>query len=217
MSYLSSSSRSSSLIVISDHEEEKVESSNKRQKVSTSIKISTVEVKTKKESPLKGTTRMSKVDSIQRYRRLSNSIVTKKWNESIFPTLNRIRHGDMECWQSSLASQGSGYCQIQLNGSGYGDTKGYYLCHLWSMRYHNRIPDSLPYLDPDCSHRCHNKRCCNPDHLIFEEGRNNKRRNVCPFKVHGTLICPFIHDGPACLTAHSDFEENGKRTFEGYD
>jgi len=179
----------------------------------------------KQESPLKGTKRMSKVDSIERYRRLKDDLVAKKWNSTILPSITKRVHTsesnqlDSECWESSIATQGSGYCQLQLNGSGYGNSQGYYLLHIWSLRYHDRIPpaSSMPLDDPDASHLCHNKRCLNPDHLIFESGKNNKRRNVCPCMVEGKLICPYIHNGPACIHPHSKFELNGTRLFGGYE
>jgi hypothetical protein len=168
-------------------------------------------------SPLKGRKRMTKSDSIERYRALSDDLVKKKWKETILPTITKKTYGNHECWESSVATQGIGYCQLQLNGRNYGTQQGFYLLHIWSMRYHERIPADLSYVgDPDCSHLCHNKRCVNPDHLVFEEGRNNKRRNVCPHIIDGILICPFIHDGPACRHPHCDFEVGGVRRFAGY-
>jgi len=170
-----------------------------------------------KSSPLKGKKRMTKTDSIERYRGLSDDLVNKKWKDTILPSVTRKAYGNHECWVSRIATQGSGYCQLQLNGKNYGTQQGFYLLHIWSMRYHKRIPADLScFADPDCSHVCHNKRCVNPDHLIFEEGRNNKRRNVCPHMIDGILICPYIHEGPACLHPHSDFELRGVRRFAGY-
>jgi len=177
---------------------------------STSIKVS-------KPSPLKGKKRMTKTDSIQRYRTLPDDLVKKKWRDTILPSITKKTYGNHECWEFNIATQGSGYCQLQLNGSSYGTQQGYYLLHIWSMRYHQRIPADLSnFGDADCSHLCHNKRCVNPDHLVFEEGRNNKRRNVCPYRVNDTTICPYIHDAPACLHPHSDFERGGVRRFQGY-
>jgi len=224
-----------------DDEEEKVEvitlsansnsdidsnrSCNKKRAMECSVSSSTSTLPEKKSSPLKGTKRMSKADSLERYRKLSDDLVTRKWRTTIFPSITKRVHKnedskvDTECWESSIATQGSGYCQLQLHGSGYGDLEGYYLLHIWSLRYHGKIPSAtaLSLLDdPDASHLCHNKRCLKPDHLIFESGRNNKRRNVCPHLVDGKLICPYIHVGPPCFHAHSKFEVKGVRIFDGY-
>jgi len=183
----------------------------------TTTTVTSTSLKVAKTSPLKGKKRMNKTDSIQRYRDLPDDLVTKKWKETILPTVTKKTYGNHECWESSTATQGSGYCQLQLNGSGYGTRQGYYLLHIWSMRYHKRIPADLSELvDADCSYLCHNKRCVNPDHSVFEEGRNNKRRNVCPHIVNGTLMCPYIHEAPACLHPHSLFEREGVRLFGGY-
>jgi len=160
---------------------------------------------------------MTKTDSIERYRVLPDELVKKKWENTVLISITKKAYGNYECWESNIATQGSGYCQLQLNGSGYGSQQGFYLLHIWSMRYHKRIPADLSHIgDPDCSHLCHNKRCVNPDHLVFEEGRNNKRRNVCPHQVQGTLICPYIHNAPACMHPHSQFEEGGVHRFAGY-
>ena len=122
-----------------------------------------------------------------------------------------------ECWRCMRATQGSGCCQLQLNGPSYGDKQGYYLIHMWSMRYHKLYPPlTLMPEDFDCSHWCHNKRCCNPAHLCWETGKNNKRRNVCPHIVENVLICPYIHNAPACIVPHSRFEKAGKVKFDGY-
>jgi hypothetical protein len=39
---------------------------------------------------------------------------------------------------------------------------------------------------------------------------------VCPHMVQGILICPYIHEAPACLYPHSKFEANGVVLFSGY-
>jgi len=240
MSRAAGTSPSSALIVRTDSEEQEVvsvlsSSSSPRSKVTTTRKRTVHSLhnepnedvesdhevpepeKKKRKSPLKGVKRMTKAASLQRYRELPDALVQKKWNEVILPSITKRMYGSDECWESRIATQGSGYCQLQLDGSGYGKQAGFYLTHLWSMRYHNRIPADLSHIgDPDCSHLCHNKRCVNPAHLIFEEGRNNKRRNVCPWRIDDVLTCPYIHHAPACLHAHSDFEVDGIRKFNGY-
>jgi len=165
---------------------------------------------------------MSKEDSLRRYLDHTDEFVAQKW-QSLWSSgkLIKVAHSTVvsECWESQLATQGSGYSQFQLNGTGYGLLQGFYLVHLWSMRNAQRFTDEViaSQVDLECSHLCHNKRCANPAHLVWESGRNNKRRNVCPHIVdQGILICPYIHEGPACLYPHSKFEEGGVVMFGGY-
>jgi len=179
------------------------------------------------ESKAKGKAKKPRLDKAagwQRYLRFADDFVATKWNR-LQANIQKKTYPDVdgECWECQLATQGSGYCQFNLNGSSYGDQQGFYLIHLWSMRHHKIYPSAevVQSGDVDCSHLCHNKRCCNPDHLTWESGRNNKRRNVCPHIVDQAdqemLICPYIHNAPACKAAHSVFEPNGLRKFSGYD
>jgi len=96
---------------------------------------------------------------------------------------------------------------------------GCYLVHAVSARFHGLLHNDFDaFVDPDISHLCHNKLCFNPAHLVcYEEGRTNKRRNVCPARMRGVVVCSYIHDGPPCLHAHARFEENGVRRYPGYD
>jgi hypothetical protein len=119
------------------------------------------------------------------------------------------------CWEHPHAPVQTGYVQLNFNGKKkYGVHQGNYSVHLLAMRAVGRTPRA-DLKDRDCSHLCHNKICCNPDHLVWEEGENNKRRNVCPHKVDGVLICPSIHHGPPCAGAHRIFEKNAV-VFTGY-
>lgn len=133
-----------------------------------------------------------------------------KWSEIEKNYLKRVQHQGIPsaCWECQYATTGTGYCQLNLNGSGYGVDAGNYSVHLWSMVVHKKM-QPLGLKDPDCSHLCHNKRCCNPDHMVWEEGKNNKKRNQCPHVVGGVLMCKYIHAAPTCLAPHSRFESNG--------
>lgn len=162
-------------------------------------------LKGKKRSPLKGKKRLSKEDNWQRYLNLPSDVLERKWQE-ISAKVRRVQHDrvDGECWEHPNKPIDSGYVQINLNGSGYGKHQGNYTVHLLAMRWAGTMqPSGLT--DADCSHLCHNKICCNPAHLVWEEGRNNKRRNMCPHKIGAVLICPYIHEGPACAAPHSLF------------
>ncbi|MBS0606988.1 MAG: hypothetical protein JSR57_08560 [Verrucomicrobia bacterium] len=162
---------------------------------------------------------MPKIRDHTRYRNLPELVVKAKMDVIRAYHTRRRKHGSMtsECFECTLTPQGSGYCQLQLNGSGYGAHQGYYLVHVLAAREQRLEPDArLEY--PEVSHLCHNKRCWNPAHLVWEEGRNNRRRNVCPHTdLDGRVLCRFIHEAPECLCPHSLFEAGGVRVFPGYE
>jgi len=179
-----------------------------------------------KQSVLKGVPRMPKAAAWNRYLTLPDKIVgekwTKLWREG---TIKEVQHPGTAtpCWECSLATTKSGYCQLNLNGAvKYGELQGNYTIHLWSLRQHKKYPDLalMDVIDLEGSHLCHNKRCCNPDHLHWESGRNNKKRNNCPMNISSSaenvLVCEYIHEGPACIHPHSRFEEHGVRKYPGY-
>lgn len=159
----------------------------------------------------KGVKRMTAEEVIARMRRLSDALVTEKYDKMLSSATNVVHADDgSACWESHHATTKTGYCQLNLNGAvKYGGLlQGNYTVHLWSLRYHNRLPAENEST-VECSHLCHNKKCFNPAHLHWENGINNRRRNNCPHRVNGVLICPYVHDAPACLAPHWRFT-NGR-------
>jgi hypothetical protein len=100
-------------------------------------------------------------------------------------------------------------------------------CHLWKGSTQNGYPsisqghgkskikvhmlavfmarDELPSEKQVCSHLCHRKRCCNPDHIVIEGIVENSRRNNC---LHSLVaggqtwnLCPHT---PRCLRRDTD-------------
>lgn len=66
------------------------------------------------------------------------------------------------CWEWKNSLNSAGYGQITVNGK-------YWLSHRYSYTVaHGPIPDSLVI-----RHKCHNRKCCNPDHLIPGTGSEN--------------------------------------------
>lgn len=165
---------------------------------STSVRRSAASTTTTKKSP---------EEVYDRYAALTDEYIQGKLNAYkksgyIQETIHDETIG--ACYESKLATTGSGYCQIN-SGSGY------YLWHLFMLRHHKRWPSKEQWKamsSPEASHLCHNKRCGNPNHIVWEDGKNNKRRNVCPHEVDGELVCPYIHKGPPCLLPHFKFEAN---------
>jgi len=164
-------------------------------------------------SKLKGSKRISRDASWARYTSLSDSLIEKKL-DSVPYNVVIYKDGVSACFECSLATQGSGYCQLQLNGSGYGAQQGFYLIHKLSMRKENRNPDPA-LTEAEVSHICHNKRCFRSTHLIWEDGKNNKKRNSCPCTHNGLNICNRIHRGPPCLLPHSLFSGE-PHEYDGY-
>lgn len=119
--------------------------------------------------------RLSKGNRFRRYLDMKDALVNRKFNSI---PIERVQYSPTvsHCWESKLATQGSGYSQINLNGSGYGSQQGYYLIHILSKRHVNQMPteEQLVEQDLECSHLCHNKVCCNPSHLQWESGQTSK-------------------------------------------
>jgi len=178
--------------------------------------------KTKRKTQ-KGKPRMTKLDSYRRLLDMPDDIVKKKY-DSILENCKNVSYGKgagkLECWEHTLKTTAHGYGQCHINGrdSKLAEYNGCYLVHAIAARYHGLLHDNFEaFVDPDISHLCHNKLCFNPAHLLcYEEGRTNKRRNVCPARVRGVEVCSYMHDGPPCLHAHARFEANGVRRYTGY-
>lgn len=77
--------------------------------------------------------------------------------------LDNIKKDENDCW----------IWQKSVNSSGYGqffENKKYCLTHKYAYEFYNKnsIPKGIVV-----RHKCHNKRCCNPDHLILGTDKDN--------------------------------------------
>ena len=74
------------------------------------------------------------------------------------------------CWNCKYESLRSGYCVTEI-----GDQ--YYLVHRLSWEIHNgpiiTAPDDTSYHGTCVLHKCHNRKCCNPEHLKLGSHRDN--------------------------------------------
>lgn len=81
--------------------------------------------------------------------------------------------------------------------NGMAQTSGHRLILKVIMGY-DYVEGNFPVkLDFECSHRCHNKMCIEPRHLIFEDKSNNTNRNAC--NLFGFCGAPKVHKGPPCI------------------
>ncbi len=169
--------------------------------------------------------------------RLSGDQVTSTW-EWLEDKLDKKHWG---CWNSPtglagsrLNNSSSGYPQVSVkesvDASDMLTTRGVrkrqfkdskpgvrVLCHHLALVASNR---PLPTRGEDVSHLCHNRLCCNPDHLIVElHGLNMKRQNClctvlyqCPHpsacdegEIHEILICT---SKPPCIFPDNELNPN---------
>ena len=113
-----------------------------------------------------------------------------------------------EMWktaQSSLQSENEDGCRFWTGSTanGYpslsrGHAKSKIRVHILSVFMQRK---ELPGSSEVCSHLCHEKLCCNPNHIVIESIIENSRRNRCLCKLQmpdGTSwnLCP--HE-PRCL------------------
>jgi Zinc-binding loop region of homing endonuclease len=90
------------------------------------------------------------------------------------------------CWQSKLkASHRNGYTRVNLRNTFTEDNRKLnvqpYL-HQLALIATDRLDQLSATLGNSryqISHLCHNGKCFNPDHLVVESSRNNKKRNSC--------------------------------------
>ncbi len=67
-----------------------------------------------------------------------------------------------DCWEWQKSTSSSGYGQITID-------KKYWTAHRLSyVLFNGYIPDSLIV-----RHSCHNKKCCNPKHLLLGSCKDN--------------------------------------------
>lgn len=89
-----------------------------------------------------------------------------------------------ECWEWTRSVGSHGYGQTW-------DGTSVLLAHrvAWSLGNDAQVPADLTI-----DHSCHNKVCCNPDHLAPMSNLDNARKNLQGAKTH----CPRGHayDGP---------------------
>ena len=77
--------------------------------------------------------------------------------------VEKITESGCWIWMGGLTT--AGYGSVRIN------KKVYYTHILFTEYYKGKIPDGL-----ECSHICHIRSCCNPDHIIYETGKENCNR-----------------------------------------
>jgi hypothetical protein len=95
------------------------------------------------------------------------------------------------------------------NGYGTSRIHGSKNVHRWAyIFWHGRDPDGL-----DVSHLCHNRRCCNPDHLVAETRRDNMQRSGPATRTHCPYGHPYDEDntyrnerGRTCRACHRNYQ-----------
>jgi hypothetical protein len=142
----------------------------------------------------------NKGDLIKLYKAASRGLF-KTWNadavitDSIagVPPTFAVSH----CWgvknrteNANVKYNNKSYLQLKLNDVG---GRSYNLIFGSALFYWYKT-GMFAYKGMEVSHRCHNNRCVNPDHMLLETVANNKARNGCA--GHGMCACPYCPQRP---------------------
>lgn len=84
---------------------------------------------------------------------------------SAAPACGYVVDEDTGCWPWALGLNENGYGRVKVKG------RCTYAHILAWERLHGSVPDGL-----ELDHLCHNRACCNPDHLEVVTRRENVRR-----------------------------------------
>ena len=89
---------------------------------------------------------------------------------------NSSVQGPHNCWTCKLGGFHKPYSTLTVKFPWEPSKKTLY-SHRFSYMLHNNVFDLSKEIQ--ISHRCHNKRCVNPEHLSFEPEAVNKDRQIC--------------------------------------
>ena len=142
----------------------------------------------------------SKADLIKLYKAATRGVY-KTWNadavvtDAIAPAIPTFAVS--HCWavknrtdNCNVKYNNKSYLQMKLNDMG---GHSYNLIFGSALFYWYKT-GMFAYKGMEVSHRCHNNRCVNPDHMLLESVANNKARNGCA--GHGMCACPYCPQRP---------------------
>lgn len=142
----------------------------------------------------------SKADLIKLYKAASRGL-HKTWNADAVVTDSITgvppTFAASPCWavknrteNANVKYNNKSYLQLKLNDVG---RQSYNLIFGSSLFYWYKT-GLFAYKGMEVSHRCHNNRCVNADHMLLETVANNKARNGCA--GHGMCACPYCPQRP---------------------
>lgn len=115
--------------------------------------------------------------------------------------LKKNKTGHFTCWKpnktSGIDDTTAGYKRMSFNGKKV-------LCHVLVWLFHHP-GESLD--GDDVSHRCQNKWCCRPSHLVKEDRSTNKSRDNClgyliEYDDPEIVIKLCKHEPPCCTSVY---------------
>jgi len=144
--------------------------------------------------------RWTKGDLIKLYRAASQGLF-KLWNADAVITDSVTgavpTFAASSCWgvknrteNANVKYNNKSYLQLKLNDVG-GQSYNLIFGSALFFWYKTGL---FAYKGMEVSHRCHNNRCVNPDHMLLETVANNKARNGCA--GHGQCACPYCPRRP---------------------
>ena len=91
---------------------------------------------------------------------------------------------ETDCWECTTSLTSQGYGQMRIDGK-------YWSTHRYALHCVIDVPEGMCI-----RHRCHNRSCCNPDHLTWgtdrdnwkdseENHRNADRQKAMPWIING--------------------------------
>lgn len=125
--------------------------------------------------------------------------------------------GELNCWIVRTGINSSGYSRINMRNTRRPDDRTRFIgqqpfCHQLAVvagGYGNLLITTVKVggldVKHEVSHLCHNKSCCNPDHVVVESQALNHARQTC----HGQFIIQ-CSDGAVYNPCPHGFEE-GRR------
>lgn len=119
--------------------------------------------------------------------------------------LGRIEIAPSGCWEFQGVSRADGYGAVATGGKGSPKVLAHRLTY---ERMVGPIPDGF-----EVHHRCHNRSCCNPDHLEAIDGathRQEHRPEVC-LRGHEPNWRIKPNGQRDCMTCHRDRERARQR------
>lgn len=104
--------------------------------------------------------------------------------------MHHVKEDGNGCFISDYVADSRNYAQVRFK------KRKYYIHVVAAMVQANRWPRA----GEEASHLCHQKRCCNPKHMVLEDGAINKSRLCCKLCAsHTGYKCPHEPACPGCV------------------